>query len=541
MAEAFPIPSGSIQISQVADALLTAIKSIKPRSKPDEYSKITVSRAVSFFAILYEKVRNAIEYRDDHLVRRAAIERIAKRRLSMGSKGDGEGENILKELLWARYFPADSMSETDIVSLQNIIDTYIAMRDSIVPGRDGKTGKYLDDFLFDMMTCEIEEVLSQDLALRENIFTYFIFQTLKDKIQVQDLEKELQNAYLLTAIERTYQKSDTPYQRYHLFQVFYDPLGKTDKKKLNELSAKLPQIFEKIDDTLKNPMVDKLSRFVKKQLPPFLILFSMIKNKKIDEMREIIKDKSNLWSDVDTLCRKKYAATQSKLRSLAIRSIIYIFVTKMIFALILEGPLSQYFYNHIDWFSIGVNSIFPPLLMLFIILINQIPGVENTRRIFQRIVDIVDADTTFESKIVLMAKRMKSKKPVLQVGLSIFYTATFVITLYVLWIILKSLNFNVISQAIFLFFVSTVAFFSHRIKLVTSEYKLVEKDSFFTPFIDFFFMPILAMGKFFSNEVAKLNFFTFIFDVLIEAPYKLLIEIIEEWISFTRKKKEEII
>jgi hypothetical protein len=54
-------------------------------------------------------------------------------------------------------------------------------------------------------------------------------------------------------------------------------------------------------------------------------------------------------------------------------------------------------------------------------------------------------------------------------------------------------------------------------------------------------MPMLAMGKFFSSELAKLNFFTFIFDILIEAPYKLIIEVVEEWISFTRTKKEEII
>ncbi|MFO0704146.1 MAG: hypothetical protein U0525_05520 [Patescibacteria group bacterium] len=541
MAEAFPIPSGPLKISQVTSALLTAIKSIKPKSKPDEYTKINVSRAVTFFAILYERVRNAIEYTDEHLVRRAAIERISRRRLSMNSRGEGEGENILKELLWARYFPQDSMSEKDIVNVQNIIDIYTSIKDSLIPGRDGKSAKFLEEFLFDLMTCEIEEILSQDLAQRENIFTYFIFQTLKDKIQVQDLDKELQNAYLLTAIEKTYLKSDKAYQRYHLFQVFYDPLGKTKKDKLTELSAKLPQIFEKIDDTLKNPMVEKLCRFVKKQLPPFLILFSMIKSKTVDEMNAILSDKGKLWAEVDTLCRKKYAATSKKLQSLAIKSIIYIFVTKMIFAILLEGPLSQYFYHEIDWVSITINSVFPPILMLIIILTTHSPGRDNTKRIYQTIVDIVDADPTFENKIVLMAKRMKPKKPILQFGLSVFYTATFVVTLYVIYIILKAIKFNLISMAIFIFFVSTVAFFSHRIKLVTSEYKLLDKDSLITPFIDFFFMPILAMGKFFSNEVAKLNFFTFIFDVLIEAPYKLLIEIIEEWISFTRKKKEEII
>ena len=61
------------------------------------------------------------------------------------------------------------------------------------------------------------------------------------------------------------------------------------------------------------------------------------------------------------------------------------------------------------------------------------------------------------------------------------------------------------------------------------------------PVVDFFFMPILSLGKFFSSEIAKLNFFIFIFDFIIEAPFKLIFEVDEEWISFVRKRKEEII
>jgi hypothetical protein len=72
-------------------------------------------------------------------------------------------------------------------------------------------------------------------------------------------------------------------------------------------------------------------------------------------------------------------------------------------------------------------------------------------------------------------------------------------------------------------------------------YRLIEKTSFFTPIVDFFFMPILSLGKVFSEGVSKLNFFTFIFDFIIEAPFKLIIEVIEEWISFVKQKKEEIV
>jgi len=76
---------------------------------------------------------------------------------------------------------------------------------------------------------------------------------------------------------------------------------------------------------------------------------------------------------------------------------------------------------------------------------------------------------------------------------------------------------------------------------VSNEFRLKERETILTPFTDFFFMPILSIGKFLSTEIAKINFFIFIFDFLIEAPFKLVFEIVEEWISFVRQRKDEIV
>jgi hypothetical protein len=54
-------------------------------------------------------------------------------------------------------------------------------------------------------------------------------------------------------------------------------------------------------------------------------------------------------------------------------------------------------------------------------------------------------------------------------------------------------------------------------------------------------MPILSVGKFLSRSLSHLNFITFIFDFIIEAPFKMIIEVIEEWISFVRQKRDEIV
>jgi len=171
----------------------------------------------------------------------------------------------------------------------------------------------------------------------------------------------------------------------------------------------------------------------------------------------------------------------------------------------------------------------------------RVPGDTNTKKIYQRIIEIVDADESFESKVAYMPKKSAPKRPMLVFGFTVFYSLTFIVTLTLIYEFLTQINFNLVSQAIFLFFVSVVTFFSYRIRQITKELALETKESIFSPIIDFFFMPILSLGKYFSSEIAKLNFFIFIFDFIIEAPFKLLFEIVEEWISFVRKRKEEII
>jgi hypothetical protein len=96
--------SQPIELSKYTLALISALRAIKPKSRPDELSKIEVSQTVSFFALVYERMRNAVEFREDHLILRAAIERILKRRLALNPSGQDEAENLLRELALGKIF-----------------------------------------------------------------------------------------------------------------------------------------------------------------------------------------------------------------------------------------------------------------------------------------------------------------------------------------------------------------------------------------------------------------------------------------------------
>ncbi len=528
-----------IELSEITIALLDAVADVKPRDMPDEYTRISVSRAVSLLAIVYEKVRNSIEYREDNLMRRAAIERILRRRLAINPVGTGEGESLIRELLWARYFPKNSLSEDDVDVVQKIIEKYLFVKNKLLKGKKEQEQAYLSTFLIDLMSCEIEEALSPDIAQREAFYTFYIFQTIHKTVKIDDIPEDMKDVYFLAALERSYRKLDRPYQRFHIYNLFYEPVSTQSNEELSEHIPKLQQMFERIDQSILSPYVDKLDKFTRRQLPAYLILFEVITEAGRDA-KSLLQSRSNLWEAVETQCNKKYAQIRSRLKTMAIRSLIYIFLTKMLLAILLEYPVSMMLYKEAPILPIVINSLFPPLLMLVIVLWFQLPGKDNTVRIYHRIIQVTNADPTFETRNALISKK-KEKNSVLRLLFTGFYIATFGITLYLIHLLLNLLDFHLLSQLLFIFFVSVVSFFSYRIKQIINEYRLVEKESILSPVLDFFFVPILSLGKYFNTGISKINFLTVLFDFIIEAPFKMIIDVIEEWIKFTKARKDEII
>src|SRR3990167_1945343 len=95
--------SESSALSKLANLLVTSFE--REEIKNQTKNGINVNRFVSEIATWYEKLRNAMDYREEEVVRRAAIERILKRRLFFGGSGEKTAAPLMRELLWARYFP----------------------------------------------------------------------------------------------------------------------------------------------------------------------------------------------------------------------------------------------------------------------------------------------------------------------------------------------------------------------------------------------------------------------------------------------------
>src|SRR3990167_6661972 len=91
-------------LSETLKRLITANKGqTSPRAHETEV--ITVDEVAARVASFYEKIRGIVDWREEHLLRKTAIERVIKRRMLLNGSGlsgeDGAeaAEQFLKELI----------------------------------------------------------------------------------------------------------------------------------------------------------------------------------------------------------------------------------------------------------------------------------------------------------------------------------------------------------------------------------------------------------------------------------------------------------
>lgn len=531
-----------IDISKYTEALIKSWK-FPPKDLIPSPTKISVSQTVSFAAFLYEKMRNAVEFREEQLIRRAAIERIIKRRLILNDNGRDIAEPLIKELLWARYYENNTIGEEKIGEIQTIIDKYFFIRNELCAGRGMKEQDKIASFMLEVLSCEIQELLSP--SFKRQAITNYVYQLLRYHIAPFGLEDELEkDIQVYIAVEKTFAHSDLPLIRYNLLKIMLPQVTQISWKSADKVLPEMYDAVNNINNSLNHPFSEKVRNIIKRHMPAYLILRDVFEQN-LAHIDTILTDEAKLKFKVDEACRRRYDESKIRLRNTGIRSFIYILLTKVIFALLIEIPYDLYVLKALSYMPIIINVIFPPALMALIILSVTVPGDDNTRRIYQLIKESIvdDPDTHHKTRpLIVVGRKPKSKSLIFSFLFSSLYLFTYLISFGSIIYLLSYLHFSPVSQGIFIFFVTLVTFFAFKVIQITQEYQVVNRDNAFTPLFDFFFLPIIRVGQWLSGEVlAKFNFFIFIFDFIIEMPFKAIVEVFDEWVHFVRLKKEEIV
>src|SRR3989344_2609268 len=245
---------------------LSLVAAYDRTSTPNHDQTVSVNPLVAEIATWYEKFRTAMDYREDEVILRSTIERILKRRLILGGNGSSVAPPLIRELVWARYFPDSSVTESQVTKVEETIDLYLKLEDKI--NRYHRINKgVVNEWILQLLSSEIEHVLKPNDP--KDVMSNFIFRIFRNAVTISDDTEEIKDLQVFIAVRRAYANEDLAFLRYHLFIQYF---GSLDGENLEKVATHFPEALKQIEEQFKYPAKDKIYTYVKNQTIPFLIL-----------------------------------------------------------------------------------------------------------------------------------------------------------------------------------------------------------------------------------------------------------------------------
>ncbi|MFH1772916.1 MAG: hypothetical protein ABH818_00965 [Patescibacteria group bacterium] len=509
----------------------------------DDAPKIKVSELISKMAFYYEKIRNLVDYKEEYLLRKNAIQRILKRHIIIEGairelKPEEIAKHLLIELIRAAYLSNNKIPETKIGEVAVVITKYIKLKNLCLQKLVDNNGKHKTiKWILALAASEIEEKLSDNLIIKKTIND--IYELLKVNVKFPDQYQQDKEIQIYIGIHQIYLKFDRDMLEFQLFKYFIANWSMAGDNEIVKVVNNLDKLRLSIDKQINHPLANQLAKIINQYTIFYTVLNDVIEENPVGVYEYLKEDTQTFRQVIKKFCNIRYHAISTKLRRAATRSIIYIFLTKTILVIILEVPVMLWLNEAINYNFLAINVSFPPLLLFLMVLFTRMPSDNNSAKIIEGIEEIVFEEKRRREPYQLhqITKRGKG----VNVVFGFFYAVTFFLSFgLVIWF-LNKIHFNFVSILIFLFFLALVSFFGTRIKKVTKGMFVVEhKENIIALIIDFLFIPVVAVGKWLNEKFSRINIFVFVLDFIIEAPFKIFVEIAEDWTKYIRERKEEI-
>ncbi|MFH1712104.1 MAG: hypothetical protein ABH846_02610, partial [Patescibacteria group bacterium] len=480
---------------------------------------IEVSGPASTAATVYEKLRRTIDYQEEHLLRRNAILRMLKRFMGSDMPLEKMAANLLQELVWARYLPNKEVPTRFVSVLTPIINKYeplLRAADEIGHDRD-----YLFTWILDVLSTEIEYAIAPPVG--DEALVSYMYEEMREriywdpKIIISEEERDLK---IYIAIHQTILKSNLATLRFRVLTLYYpDWPGASTAERVKEVAENVDAIIRTVDSQINHPVTNKLGLLLRRKAGVFHVVRDAIAENP-DQLPNWLNEPEVLDREVTKALKKRTKIFRIRIRRTAIRAVIFLFLTKMLLALIIEVPYDFFIVKETHLTPLFINIFFHPLFLAFLSLTTSIPEKRN-------VVDYHGAVRALAVGADHDYLNIRMKREIFGTWSKVFavvYSMIFLFTYGAIGVLLTRIGFNWLSITLFLFFLSLVTFFGIRIRSTVKDIVLSDvRKGIIGPIFDIFMLPIVRAGRWLSTRVAKINVFIYFFDFIIEAPLKVAV------------------
>jgi len=442
------------------------------------------------------------------------------------------------------HFPNNRISLGKVDEIQAIIEKYVFITTSHRNGaKKSGSGKESEDWILAIAAVEIEEALS--LPRRERALIELMADDLEKQIEIAarkngeaaelaEGEKKLQT---YVAVQKALFKLDNSTITYHILEKFYPDWKAPLRETLAYVSEHLDTLYENTKKILSHPYGERFYRLAEKYDTSYLIVGDIL-SENIDRFEGLVANPSELEEEIREAYNRRHDKLRSRIGRAAFYSTLSVFCTKILAALALEIPIERFLGTQPNYLAIGLNITIPPLLMLGLVTTVRTTTSRNFERVMVEVMKIIqERDRREVYKIARQRKRAGLVASIVH-G---FYLLSFIVSFGTLVWVLQKLYFPPFSTFIFLMFVSLVLFAGTRIRARARELMIEPSgEGFFYNLFDIFSLPMIQVGRWLSGRFVRYNIFVLVLNFLIEVPFQMFVEFLEQWRGFLREKKEEI-
>lgn len=508
--------------ARFASQLSGAQQGVKTRRLEDSTAeKIHVVGAGGTLATVYEQLRNAAEYTEEHLLLQRAIRRFYRRSFLSRDQQQiqGSGGELVVELTLAGYLKNDSIPVATAKKISTLAHEYFEAHREL-----GGEGKQANEWTVNVLAVEAETLLSnhqrQDAFIQ---FTHEHFIKSLDQAAIFGGARPDFEVAVFVAIHRALLHSDSSTIRSKLLSRYGMAPGK------NLLLYKSTN--SKIDDLLKSEEVEKLFRLVNRRGAPFRILWRIIEDQ--PDIDELIVSREKFLRAYEAQINHEYEQIHRRINAGVIKSVVFLIITKFLIGIAIEIPYDYAVHGAIVWVPLLINLLFPAIYMLLLRTTLVIPGSANTKAL----VDQMDKFLYAKEDTVLARRTNRSFGAAYNAAYALFFLVVFG---GVSWLLL-SVGFSFLHLFIFFIFFSTASFLGFRLSGMVRELEVVDSNqSGVTVVRDFLYMPFVVVGRWISEKYSKINVVATFLDMVIELPLKTVLRLVRQWSAFINSKKDEL-
>lgn len=516
-------------------------------------SPLEVDELASKIAKLYEKVRRIIDWKEENIIRRTAIERILKRTLLSELSGIGQSsldaqkltEPLVLEMMRSGYFEPGKVSKNKIPLAKKSLAKYIHILDNSPISQKNNSLKIKErvnffNWILEVAACEIEEILEP--AFKENALMNFMTTTLFQRLRVHPKGKMSEEEILVQtyiAVHRSLYSLDSPLIIYNLIKYYYPRWFEDDSQFIDEFAHNIEQIKDRLEADLEHLYGKEFFKLCDRYDAAFLILGDVLKEVENDPdtIKEKLSDKSQLHQLIETVYNRRLSTLKQRLYRSAIYSTLSIFVAGIVSFFVFEGPVAELIGEGFSWFALFVDLAVPSALMFLLVITIKPPEKKNLIRVKEEVQKILHKSSSNEVyEINLEAK----KHWLINLVFSIFSIIGGLVGAYSIYMIFKIAGVPWTSIYVDTMNVAMVVFAAMVVRHKAQELTIQEGGGFLTMILDFFYLPLAKFGQWLSQKWKEYNIVSVFFSALIDSPFSLLVGLIEDWRAFLRDRRSDI-